>query len=662
MNSINLEEIKIYLDHIGVPSKVISNINDNEFSEVFVKRISDSNVMDANKKERKENGGTNNQTHLDVTGPSTKFFISTADKAAHKMGGTINKDIYIKLIANNISHLELNDNIIDGEILPNGRTTRMRKSYIPVYSGKFEYQTSTVQAKIGHGDSPQVQINSPEDNPFKKLRKLIYKNDALIFLKYKNCEDEYLVIAIPNEEIEQLDEDSLLRKPANNVYRLDESEIKEGQNKSYTINYQGNTVETSVKMTEVPYLIVKHYIDNHTDLNFTQLEDKFKDCRCGKRNLLLKLTDKSSVRESDYFRPAVRPNLIVNNTEFGVCTQWHGTGKRENFNSFIEKVKNLGYEVELQNIQPMEKFIGKNIMISGAPGTGKSHYVNKIYGDKNQKRVMFHSEYTYNDFVGCIRPVRDIDGKLTYDFVPGVFTEILYEALNDKNNMYYLIIEELNRANPDEVFGDIFQLLDRDDEGVSEYPVNNTDIFTYLCDNLESNYDFIYGWGKVYIPNNLTIIATLNSSDQKSNIMDTAFKRRWNHIYMDVEFKSDHKFKDICIPNLELTWEQFAVKVNEFMLNEDNEHLMIMEDKQLGPYFIKEESLLDAESFAYKVLLYLWDDVFKGDRYKLFNSQYRAFSHVVRVFSTQNAIDVFSAEFIKFITSNNSSTVVKDDE
>lgn len=662
MKSINLEEIKIYLENIGVPSGVIFNINDNEFSEVFVKRISDSNVMDTDKKERKQNGGTNNQTHLDVTGPSTKFFISRTDREAHKMGGTIKKDIYVKLIANNINHLELNDTVIDGEISPDGRTARIRKAYTPNYSGKFDYQTATVQVKIGHGSNPQVQINSPEDTAFKKLRKLIYKNDSLVFLKYRNCEDEFLTIAIPNEEIEQLDEDSLLRKPANNVYRIDENELKEEQNKGYTIKYQGNIFKTNTKMTEVPYLIVQHYINNNENITFSHLEQIFQEYKCGKKKLLLNLVDKASVRESDYFRPTVRPNLKIDNVEFGVCTQWYSKGKRENFSGFIEKIKSMGYEVELETIRDSKDLIGKNIMISGAPGTGKSHYVNELYGDKNRKRVMFHSEYTYNDFVGCIRPLRDIDGNLTYDFVPGPFTEILYQAFSDKSNMNYLIIEELNRANPDEVFGDIFQLLDRNDEGISEYPINNTDIFTYLYDNLESNYDFIYGLGEVYIPNNLTIIATLNSSDQRSNIMDTAFKRRWDSIYMDVEFKDDHKFKDKTIPNLALTWEQFALKVNEFMLSEDNEHLMIMEDKQIGPYFIKEESLFDAKTFAYKVLLYLWDDVFKGDRYKLFNRKYRAFSNIVRIFSTEDATDIFSSEFMQFASLNNSSTTVRDDE
>lgn len=449
--------------------------------------------------------------------------------------------------------------------------------------------------------------------------------------------------------------------------------------KSYVIKYEKENIEETVKknitMTEVPYYIVEHYIHQpeNSSLSFEELEQKFKSCMRGKKSLLLKVADKSKVRPQDYFPDKRDPLSVVGKTddkvEFGVYTQWYGTGANKNFDKFKNAVKELGYVVEeLKEVEELgemgeskESLNGRNIMILGAPGTGKSNYVREQCKNKKYKRVMFHLEYTYYDFVGGIRPVRDEDGKLTYDFIPGIFTKILCEALEEKACMHYLIIEEMNRANPDAVFGDIFQLLDRKDNGISEYPIDHAEIFTHLSKELGSNYEFEYGDGKVYIPNNLTIIATLNSSDQRANIMDTAFKRRWDPIYMGVEFKNDHDFKDSYVRNLNLTWENFANKVNEFMLSEDNEHLMIMEDKQLGPYFIKEGILDKPEDFAYKVLLYLWDDVFRGDKYRFFNRECRTFSQVVHIFSSNEAHEVFSAEFLNFSGLSKGSQGVKND-
>lgn len=307
---------------------------------------------------------------------------------------------------------------------------------------------------------------------------------------------------------------------------------------------------------------------------------------------------------------------------------------------YEESVEGVIVDVE-KDIEYNKNLKGINKIYYGAPGTGKSKHVNDIYYNKFAKRVTFHPEYTYNDFIGYIRPVVREDGSLTYKFVPGTFTEILVEALENPTNMYSLIIEELNRANTAAVFGDIFQLLDRKSNGVSEYRVNNTEIYGYIKEKLKENYKIENG--SIYIPSNLNIIATMNTADQNVFVMDTAFKRRWEFEYLPVEFESTHPFKNNIISKLNIKWGAFVEIINEFMMSRENSSLMISEDKQIGPYFVKEEELNDCNKFGYKVFLYLWDDVFKMDRERIFNKDIRTFSDLIIRFSNGEGINIFTS-------------------
>ena len=331
-------------------------------------------------------------------------------------------------------------------------------------------------------------------------------------------------------------------------------------------------------------------------------------------------------------------------------------------------------------------YVGINKIISGAPGTGKSNYIDREFYRKyptTSRRVTFHPEYTYNDFIGYIRPVvKSIESKsnlitdkldisydkmvadkeeiycdytnnITYEFVPGPFTELLGEALLDSNNCYYLIIEELNRANAASVFGDLFQLLDRDSRtGESEYGVHNRDLYEYIKKlSKKHKKDISLKDGEIKIPSNFNIIATMNTADQNVFTMDTAFKRRWEFEYIDIDFR-DCNFKDHKIKGLDLEWERFVRIINKFMMSEECSDLMIPEDKQIGPFFIKDIELSDSKKFAYKVLMYLWDDVFKMERERIFNTDIRTFSQVVRVFNSQNAINVFNEDIRKILKDN----------
>lgn len=291
---------------------------------------------------------------------------------------------------------------------------------------------------------------------------------------------------------------------------------------------------------------------------------------------------------------------------------------------------------------------GQNLIIYGAPGTGKSYWVNH-YDDERQNekiqgidintnniiRVVFHPEYTCFDFVGSYRPKpKDFPSKdannecvpyITYEFVPGPFTKVLVKALKDSNNMYTLLIEELNRADAAAVFGDVFQLLDRNENGKSEYPIEPSEewlsYFEEALKDCEEKLNDIKENG-VSIPSNMNIIATMNSADQGVHLLDTAFKRRWRYKYISVDqaiknVPSTSKYKTVKIIFKEnddkdqagsYFWLDFINAINEKLGNNG-----IPEDRWIGPYFATEQELEnDGEAAIEKVLFYLWDDVLRN--------------------------------------------------
>lgn len=277
--------------------------------------------------------------------------------------------------------------------------------------------------------------------------------------------------------------------------------------------------------------------------------------------------------------------------------------------------------------------IGCNIILYGVPGCGKSHKIKTEYCDDEayMERVVFHPDYTYSDFVGQILP-QNIDGHISYPFIPGPFTRILKKAVDDENNSYYLVIEELNRGNAPAIFGEVFQLLDRID-GISEYGINNADIALSVYGDTTH---------QVKLPRNLFILATMNTADQNVFTLDTAFKRRWRmrSITNDVSlcFYAGNK---IC--ETSVTWASFLTKVNEIIvdLGEGN---IGSEDKRLGAFFLQPRELNDIDMFSEKVLMYLWNDAFKYNHEKVFRPDYRTLDQLINDFK-RIKFDVFNAQF-----------------
>ena len=288
-------------------------------------------------------------------------------------------------------------------------------------------------------------------------------------------------------------------------------------------------------------------------------------------------------------------------------------------------------DVKYNSKQPLQQ------IFYGAPGTGKSHKIKdnvdvKVADEKNLVfRTTFHPDSDYSTFVGAYKPtttkravrnvagdiVRDTEKKegyedcITYSFIPQAFLQAYVAAWNNPDDKVFLVIEEINRGNCAQIFGDLFQLLDRDGDGVSEYPIMaDKDIAKYLNGNDEeelpvlTNKDGIKD-GKLRLPKNLHIWATMNTSDQSLFPIDSAFKRRWEWKYIPID---THKEQwSIAVEKTSYSWSSFLEIVNERILKATSS-----EDKQLGFYFCKaDDKKISAEKFVSKVLFYLWNDVFK---------------------------------------------------
>ena len=266
---------------------------------------------------------------------------------------------------------------------------------------------------------------------------------------------------------------------------------------------------------------------------------------------------------------------------------------------------------------------GENIIYYGVPGSGKSHTIETEHPkhDYILEKLVFHPDYSYSDFVGQIMPALKDDGAVSYDFKPGPFTKILEKAYKNPTQKYLLVIDEINRGNAPAIFGEIFQLLDRDKDGNSVYVINNENIakIVYGKNNTDK---------PIKIPSNLWIIATMNTSDQNVFTLDTAFQRRFTMRLIENSFKNAAKeFKELPILDTTITWENFCTTINS-VITESGDNTSSMEDKRLGVYFLTENELKNKELFAYKVLKYLWDDVFKFDK-GAFNSNFKTLEAII---------------------------------
>lgn len=343
---------------------------------------------------------------------------------------------------------------------------------------------------------------------------------------------------------------------------------------------------------------------------------------------------KNSVQDDTGHTRYYAEKYSIAEDEYYVSSQWR-PDREDARGAFLDWLFELLLTIKFETgiYRPFER----NRIVFGAPGTGKSH---SLKNDCNSlldgtagtfERVTFHPDYTYSQFVGCYKPITNAAGEIRYDFVPGPFMRILVAALKsgrtENPQPHLLLIEEINRAKVAAVFGDVFQLLDRADNEVSEYEIHTTeDIKKYLISELGKAPE------SIKIPDNMFIWATMNSADQGVFPMDTAFRRRWNFEYIGID-KNENEIAEIGKIRLAgsdevIEWNILRKAINAKM---SSEQFRINEDKLMGPFFLSMKVIASddngviidtkkfRDAFKSKVIMYLYEDAVRQGKHKFFD-------------------------------------------
>lgn len=382
----------------------------------------------------------------------------------------------------------------------------------------------------------------------------------------------------------------------------------------------------------------------------------------------------------------------------------------------IKKAEDGIFDIEIKNVttpyndgkeDDVEEILSNNNCLIplqqifyGAPGTGKSHAINELTAGKDVIRTTFHPDTDYSTFVGAYKPttkpvpvitvigteavpVRDKNGKemmedkIVYEYVSQAFLQAYVAAWRKYCDVQegeepmdeFLVIEEINRGNCAQIFGDLFQLLDRGDEGFSEYPIKaDSDMKKLLEKEFEGleiknkeGINALFNGGKdivaevlagdiLLLPNNLYIWATMNTSDQSLFPIDSAFKRRWDWNYVPIS-DAGKKWM-IEVNGAQYDWWKFLEAINDKVY-----HATYSEDKKLGYFFCKaNDGVISADKFVSKVIFYLWNDVFKdsefeGDTFKDEDGEKLSFDKFYSV--ENNQVKVNGTKIVKFLSNLN---------
>ena len=366
-------------------------------------------------------------------------------------------------------------------------------------------------------------------------------------------------------------------------------------------------------ITSREYIYILYALNN---LYYTSYEDAIKDIKLFRETNNTKFMDEK-------IKEYKKSNFVTDNK---LISFFHKIGIIERHeekytfnNDFLNNYKDI-----IQQLNPVSKNL--QLIVSGPSGVGKSYFINNIIlgniVDNNQiVRTFIHQEYSYSDFIGYIKP-KIIEKKLHYFFEPGPFTIALERALKNPKKNYYLIIEEMNRGNITSIFGDMFQLLDRIDNftldihNKSRYYIKNNNISSYLKNKINFKDD------EIYLPTNLNIIGTLNTSNRNTYTLDAAFKRRFNYLNLKILSENNEEDKNSYlyslnkkskenIFNYKHTWTEFIEYINNIIDKVNKDFYTIPEEKKLAQFFVNLEDLESKESFCDKVVYYLKNDVFK---------------------------------------------------
>lgn len=386
-----------------------------------------------------------------------------------------------------------------------------------------------------------------------------------------------------------------------------------------------------------------------------------------------------------FVREGLHPFLYLENNEF----RCNNSEELDVYDKIVETTLNLSpkktviyqevlEDLKLNNSEPDNTH---QIIYYGAPGTGKSHRIKEQLegvSKENIFRITFHPDSDYSTFVGAYKPTMDErplyglfgketvrlnDGKdlsediITYKFIPQAFLNAYMQAYRKPNEKVYLIIEEINRGNCAQIFGDLFQLLDRNESGISEYTIKaDTDLKVFLGKELGKDKPGIED-GELCLPSNLYIYATMNTSDQSLFPIDSAFKRRWDWEYEPIKYKNTDWVIDI--DGLKYRWSDFQKEVNARILKDTGS-----EDKMLGDYFVNPPTkVITYNLFRNKILFYLWNDVCKDGDADIFpTDEYFSFSKLYDDDCKQLIVSMMDKLKLKPIEGNTTEEVDSDDD
>lgn len=583
-----------FAEALDLVTSKIAETEGKEYDGIIVKKLMASNTLDPNRDNTK-------QTHIAITGKqidifpylnAAGYFDPNFEEKDDSLKSFFLLQAPVRLYRKNVENV-ITDKTSLSSIFRSDK--QIQEVYVSVQGSRRKDQSDQVQFSLISYDSPE----------FVNFRKQLEKDSTMVLLKYDK-EFKYDLFAFKSNSVEA----NAFNALNSNFYKKDNSVTKVNPQLFLRIDDNKTTI-----------------LDNLTEHQLGMiLKDMFSKPNysvCAIHSFGIIYGD--YIRKKDYCIASILKKAGINDSysiELG-----KGNKLRDSFENNIFGISIYKEDKKTKKIIDSDTRLtgGKNVLLYGVPGSGKSHYINTNYCSDQDliERVVFHPEYTYSDFVGQILP-QIVEDKLNYVFTPGPFTTILKKAICSPSKKFFLVIEELNRGNAPAIFGEIFQLLDRNNNGESEYSITNFDIAKELFNNPEQ---------KIKLPSNLWILATMNTSDQNVFTLDTAFQRRWQmkHIRNDI---SSSTFAKNAIANTGITWEAFALKVNSLIIK-CNDGASSTEDKRIGAYFVSENELNNKELFAEKVLKYLWDDAFKLDRGLFFKDNLTSFDEVLEIFNSE---------------------------
>ena len=635
-----------FQEAISIINDCLPQTVDKEYDGILVKIMRPSNTLDA--------GRTTNQTHIAITGPQMDMFPCLKAPGYFECryddrDGDLKKYFVFQVpfYIYKSNYEELGGTADDLFFVNNEERCQ---SLVSIFRSR---RTNDIQL--------QILLKSLDDRLFISFRELLHENDILILLKLKG-ELKYDCFGLKQSQIgdsqimelagQFIKQAKTTRVRADNYIVVEEDE---SERKDYSVEELGQILSQMYRSAEA---------DNGKKKSIHMFTIKY-GAIILEKGYSAKAIIAAAPGLKKSFETEVNSALnifkSISNNEYGIkfYDGEHSTSEHKIKKEYTEPVYNTKFRCD-------SRFL--NRIVFGAPGTGKS----KLIKDDCEKtikarggsfeRVTFHPDYTYSQFVGTYKPVTDDDGNIMYSFVPGPFMRVFVEAIASGKTQnpepHILIVEEINRAKVAAVFGDVFQLLDRNDDGESYYKIQpSEDVKKYLADKLggvPENYK------SIKLPNNMLIWASMNSADQGVYPMDTAFKRRWSFEYLGIDDKEDmisSKGK-ILLPNCSepMSWNNIRKAINAKMLSDD---YRVNEDKLLGPFFLsgkdiesdKDGNIIDTKrfycSFESKVIMYLYEDAVRHGKHNFFkgcdNSKYSSVCEAFR----KTGLDIFGNDFIE---------------